>query len=102
MTVASLLLLQAKRPRTSTASDTKTTTEATEAKVGFDFGDELENILGIQRSKDGFLCAYVSWYAVTRTFTSFIFIAKTAFLTISMVSSCPGWGRTIAPTCPRN
>lgn len=52
---------KAKRPRTSTASDTKTTTEATEAKVGFDFGDELENILGIQRSKDGFLCAYVSW-----------------------------------------
>jgi len=58
-----LLLLhrQAKRPRKST--DTNTTTEATEAKVGFDFGDELENILGIQRSKDGFLCAYVSWYA---------------------------------------
>lgn len=35
--------------------------EEGDPKVGFDYGDEIENILGIQKSKEGFLVAYVSW-----------------------------------------
>jgi chromobox protein 5 len=60
---------KAKRPRKSAIADPKKKEETTElgeaeaeeVKVGFEFGDEIENILGIQKTKNGFLCAYVSW-----------------------------------------
>jgi hypothetical protein len=70
------MLKQAKKPRKSgpETKQQKTTEEPSsvpdvvpapdteiESKVGYEFGDEIENILGIQRTKEGFLCAYVTW-----------------------------------------